>query len=296
MKTVLIISYSYPPMKNVGAIRIQGLANYLKKIDGYKVIILTAPCNRERAELDKEEGIILYETENNIPNQTQTNNTTRIIKFTNNIKETMYKNKLLYQAVSALVENIYFPDKMTDWYDSALQETENIIKHHKIDAIITSSTPFTCHLIGKYIKMRYNIPWIADLRDLWSQNHYIVTEICRKRHQQLEKNTLEYADAITTVSEPLKRRLADIYTEKKIFSIPNGFEDEILNINLNKKINLDKKFTITYTGTLYGHKRNPYPLLSSIKKLIDEGSIEKSDVKINFLGDTPHGYLKWLKN
>jgi len=38
---------------------------------------------------------------------------------------------------------------------------------------ISSSPPVSTHLIASQLSKEQPIPWIADLRDLWTQNHYI---------------------------------------------------------------------------------------------------------------------------
>ena len=66
-----------------------------------------------------------------------------------------------------------------DYYEIALDKGEKInpirqlIEEEEIDAIISSSWPITCHTIAKDLNEKYNLPWIADLRDLWNLNPYV---------------------------------------------------------------------------------------------------------------------------
>jgi hypothetical protein len=43
------------------------------------------------------------------------------------------------------------------------------------------------------------------------------------------------------------------------------------------------KFTIVYTGSMYG-KRNPYYLLDTIAELVKVGKVDKNTNKIHFRG------------
>lgn len=152
----------------------------------------------------------------------------------------------------------------------------------KIDAIISTSSPVTAHLIAIKLKQKYNIPWVADLRDLWTQNHYINKSLpIRYLEKKLELKTLSSADAIVTVSEPLAKILKNYHQRNKIFCITNGFDIDDFPIPPPK---LTDKFTITYTGLLYNGKRDPSMLFKVISQLLKEGLISRKLIDIRFFG------------
>ena len=86
---------------------------------------------------------------------------------------TSFSNPLASKAVSLAGEVFAYPDGMKYWHESAFVEASKIIEGEEIDAILSSSWPITCHIIAKDLKDKYNISWIADLRDLWNLNPYI---------------------------------------------------------------------------------------------------------------------------
>ncbi|WP_054864894.1 glycosyltransferase [Methanosarcina barkeri] len=138
----------------------------------------------------------------------------------------------------------------------------------KIDAIISSSSPIISHIIAHDLSEKYNIPWIADLRDLWTQNHYCTHSKIRKVFdKRLELKTLAASDAITTVSSNLASNLRKFHNRKSVYSIPNGYD---LEESINTNISLSNKFTITYTGSLYNGKRDPSKLFNALNELIKE--------------------------
>jgi glycosyltransferase involved in cell wall biosynthesis len=158
---------------------------------------------------------------------------------------------------------------------------EKIFQSKQIDAIISSSMPMTCHLIAKTLAEKYNIPWVADFRDLWSQNHYSSHSFVRKYFEtKLEIKTLKHASAITVVSQPLVEKLGALHENKQIFPIKNGFDPELVN----SENNVDQNFTIVYTGDLYEGKRDPVQLFEVIQELCDNGVIKREDIKIHFFG------------
>ena len=86
---------------------------------------------------------------------------------------TSYSNPIASKAISIAGEVFAYPDGMKYWHESAFEEASKLIEEEEIDAIISSSWPITCHTIAKDLKEHHDIPWIADLRDLWNLNPYV---------------------------------------------------------------------------------------------------------------------------
>ena len=190
-------------------------------------------------------------------------------------------------------EIITYPDEKIGWYEHALIAGEKILQTQQIDAILSSSRPETCHLIANTLSRNYHIPWVADFRDLWSQNHYSTySQIKKYFEKKLETRTLKQASAITTVSQPLADTLATLHENKQIYPIKNGFDPELVN----QDTSIDQCFTIVYTGDLYQGKRDPEQFFTVIHDLCDKGIIKRDDVKINFFGYPAFGSSEdWLQ-
>jgi len=190
-------------------------------------------------------------------------------------------------------EIITYPDEKIGWYDYAVTAGEKILQTQKIDAILSSSIPQTCHLIAKDLAEKYHIPWVADFRDLWSQNHYLSDSHLKMYFEKkLEIKTLKHASAITTVSQPLAEKLAELHENKQIFAIKNGFDPELVNPD-NK---IDPYFTIVYTGDLYQGKRDPAQFFAVIHDVCDKDLLKRDDIKIHFFGypksEIPENWLQ----
>jgi len=175
---------------------------------------------------------------------------------------------------------IVYPDEQKHWQPFGVETGYKLLQKEKFDALISSAGPVTAHLIAKELKERSGIPWIADFRDLWTQNHYYQYGMFRRRiERRLELKTLAKADALVTVSEPLAKKLGSLHYGKRVFVIPNGFDPDDV-----KSAPLTKKFTITYTGQLYQGKRDPESLLRALYEMIGEGEIEKDTIEVRFFG------------
>jgi glycosyltransferase involved in cell wall biosynthesis len=185
-------------------------------------------------------------------------------------------------------EIINYPDAYKAWKKPAIEAGDDILENEKIDAVISSSSPVTGHLIARELKRKHRIPWLADLRDLWSQNHnYYYSSLRKIFDKRLELKTLSEADALVTVSQPWADRLGTLHEGKTIHAITNGFDPENAGMSPAR---LTSKFTITYTGTIYSRKQSPAGLLDSLRGLISEGVMEPDDIEVRFYG----AGLPWL--
>ena len=280
MKKVLIVSYHFPPIQTIGAQRPYRLAKYFPKY-GWMPIVLTIKHPGKPPE-----GIRIIETEytdifDKIKLRTGFKPDKPIheqlgIKITKNYKYSTLKSKTIKFAR----EIISFPDEKKGWYQFAIKSANELLNTERIDAIISTSYPVISHLIARKLKQKYNIPWAADLRDLWWQNPYHNRSfIIKYLDQRLELKTLSDADCLVTVTKPWIDTFKILHKNKKIFCITNGFDSEDFS---SLPLELNTKFTLTYTGTLFNGKRDPSLLFKVVEQLIAENKINSDLIEIRF--------------
>ena len=146
------------------------------------------------------------------------------------------------------------PEKM-------LETCRILINKRKIDAVFVSSLPHFVLWIGQQLHNEFDIPWIADHRDIVDQEalpdcksflikHYYSFQRFKKVFQ--EARLTRTASAITTVSEPLAEKLR-ARNEAPVHVIMNGYDpDDFTNIEV-KKNNKDI-FQIAYFGSFFGNR------------------------------------------
>jgi glycosyltransferase involved in cell wall biosynthesis len=180
---------------------------------------------------------------------------------------------------------LLFPDSSNGWTSFALEAIRQLKEHMSIDAILTTSPPITCNLIGAQAKQILGVPWLADFRDLWSQDTSARNNgnnsVFHFFDQRLETRILNQADALVTVSAPWAERLQQRVSKTKVQWITNAYDPEDFAF---LPVSLTRSFSITYTGLLYEGKRDPTPLLEVLSELIDAGILLRSDVDVRFYG------------
>ena len=287
-KRVLIITYYFPPRPGVASLRLRGLAKYLPEF-GWEPVILTAalpstPDPRFQVIQTPYPGDVSALLKKRLHLQPASG-------FQEQIGIPLAirgsKHSISGQLTQFAKGFIVYPDEQKYWLPFGIKAGHKLLQKEKFDALLSSFGPVTCHLIAKDLKIRFGIPWGADFRDLWTQDHYYPYSGLRKWiEKKLETKTLDWADAIVTVSRPDAEKMRALHQGKPVFTIPNGFDpDEVSTAPLTKE------FTITYTGQLYQGKRDPKLLLKALHELIAEGTIDSSNIKVRFFGPAEY----WLE-
>jgi len=192
--------------------------------------------------------------------------------------------RLHTRIISLVKELITYPDPTKGWAPCALEAVAELARKRRIDAIISTSPPETCHLIARKAKELLGCPWIADFRDLWIGDPLRTRKFAgmlKPMYLRVERNTLHAADAFVTVSTPMASQFRRRYPAVAANCITNGFDpDEIPS----RPAQLTDSFSITYTGELYRGRRDPTPILQALSGLIAEGVMSRQRVRLRFYG------------
>lgn len=290
MKKVLLITFYFNQKNEIASKRLRNLAKHLPKY-GWMPIVITPHINGIDSSINKTElpNIEIIETEytdmiDKYAGFLKSNNTNQ--KDVKHSKTSSKPNGFMAKLIHIAGEIFAYPDGMKYWYDPAMEASRKIIENEKIDGIISSSWPITCHQIAKDLHEQYNIPWIADLRDLWNKNPYVNHNFIRKHFEEnLENKMFKDVNALTVTSPLSKEILKELHPDKAIYSIENGYEEEEF-IQLENIEPTGNKLNITYAGKLYEGKRDPEILFKSINDLSREDRIDKNRIEINFYGDS----------
>ncbi|MBI4250708.1 glycosyltransferase [Candidatus Uhrbacteria bacterium] len=181
-----------------------------------------------------------------------------------------------------------YPDSEKTWISSALNAAVSCIEKERFDAMISSSPYPTSHIVAAKITRRFGIPWVADFRDPWTENpNFLFGSIRKFFERRLEQKVMRMAKKITAVAPAYAEATARI-NNRRVEVITNGFDPAIVN---DPPKPLTKKFTITYTGTLYQGKRDPKNLFIALRDILESGEIAEKEIEIRFYGK----HQSWLQ-
>lgn len=285
---ILFITYYFAPYNTIGAVRTTRTAEKLIEM-GHDVKVISAdkqslPMNLSTS-FPKERVFYTkwFNPKKYIPQKISQN-----YNFTSQDKNALDKVKtFLIKFLKNIYSNILAkPDSLVGWFLPAKAQASRLIDNGwRPDLIYASASPYTSLLVAKNISKRYSIPWVGELRDLWSDNHYFKSNWIDRL---LEKKTLSTASHLVTVSEPLAQALKNKY--KCPVSVVYNAYDKLDFINTGIKENRDK-IKIVYTGAIYENKRDPTPLFLAIAS----NDLVRSKVQVDFYGPDL-SYISYLIN
>lgn len=274
---ILIISAYFPPYNAIGALRLGKLAKFLMG-RGHDVRVV---CADERT-LPKDQlleipsGHVRVVTDwldvNALPAQLLRPNLRAYQKGTRDLGATVKVGERLYRAMMNV------PDNHIGWYGPAKAAAEDILRTWRADIIYASAVPFTGLMVAATLSRRHGIPWVAELRDLWTDNHYYGFPRWRRSlDSMIERRTLRSASFLVTVSEPLAETLHRKYA-KPTLVVMNGFDPE--DLPAPPSAPSDDRLHIIYTGMIYPGRRDPSALFAALRALGDEAR----RVRVSFYG------------
>lgn len=299
-KNVLMIAYYFPPLAGSGVFRSLKFAKYLQDYGWQPTIISAAtPPNgwnfRDDTlmdEIPKNVQVIRIEDEISTGKSISVEISPimdyqlKVFQYDPELAK-LYRS-IIQQGQKGIMQMLQFPHHDLYWTYKVSQYIEQHLDMKQFDVIYTTSGPYSAHVLGCYLKNKYQLPWVADYRDEWTGNPYTdydTDSLSYKMLFALEKLLLKQASKNITVADGL----VDVYrkrfglNEKSVVSITNGYDEEDFQqlIYPQKKT---EKFTIVYSGLLYGKERTITPFLEAIMQLMKEGSINKDKVQFRFIG------------
>lgn len=313
MKKVLMIAYSFPPAGGPGVQRSSKFVKYLGNY-GWKPMVLTR-------------------NDTNIPLKDLSLG--KDIPENTGVIRTRAWDLTCHLGIIGLIgkfisRKLLIPDSERLWEIFSRQTAKKIVKNHSIHLIYTTSLPYSSHLMALYLKKAFpSIPWVADFRDEWTNNPYILDNpynpVRMYIEKKMERQVLQKADCLIT-NTPIMLKNFLKYNEDikglkdKFFVIPNGYDpDDFKEVSsdistvlvdsketemgtmfhnpfhqnrVSKNLKEAKKpFTITYTGSFYG-RRKPDVFFHALSLLFKEGKIDKNNVYVELIGNFKEEQIK----
>jgi hypothetical protein len=252
LKKLLILAYDFPPYVSVGGLRPYNWFLYLKKYGIEPIVITRQWDNQYGNHLDyisagKSDETIVELSENGTIFRTpyHPNLSNRIL-----LKYGNTKFKIVRKVVSGFFEFAQFiipTGPKVELYRFA----RSYLKENKVDAIIATGDPFVLFSYASKLSKEFQIPWIADYRDPWSQNFSSKKGLLQRKFElYFEKRIVKSSELIITVDLLFKLKIASVFPSISINIVPNGFDEDgmlrIKDVKQNSEI-----LTFSFIGTIY---------------------------------------------
>lgn len=244
MKRALVITYYWPPVTGAAAQRLFSFCKYLPAW-GYAPVVLTPPLP-------------------SIPSPpagfTGVHETVAGLDLVARLKQTRPGvPSVTAGSPPKILEwirlNFFIPDTKIGWRRPAIRKAAELIEREKPDLVFTSAPPYTVHRIGLALKARFGLPWVADFRDPWMENHVYNTAPrmawARALNRRMERDVLMAADRITCALDSQRELFLSKWgrREQDILTIHNGFDGDYWPAG--RGLAPAPRFYLSHFGTVY---------------------------------------------
>jgi hypothetical protein len=158
---------------------------------------------------------------------------------------------------------LYYPDPKVGWYVPAVCAGRRVVRNQKFDAIYSSASPQTTHLVARRIHKLTGLPWVAEYRDPWVDLTYQGDAVERAR--RLEDSVAEEASALVMTSPSWARTYGEQWG-KTVTAITNGCDGP-----LRPRTDGRGRFIIGHLGTMYPHRNR---LGSLWRAVAEQGGVD----------------------
>lgn len=183
--------------------------------------------------------------------------------------------------------------------DSIVNLGKRVINDKEINIIFATSSCYNSIYSAAYsLSKHFEIPWIADFRDIEEQKNDFHNRTTREKLYLLRIKLRRFfvlRSAASIISISLwHQNLLRGYNEKS-FLIFNGFDQNLYN-KLNVDTNKSLKFKIVYLGSLLTKEiRDPSIFLDACCSLISKGKIPVSEFSCVFIGQDSEKIYDFLE-
>jgi glycosyltransferase involved in cell wall biosynthesis len=260
MKRVLIVSYFFPPVSNMGSHRMLRFVRHLREF-GWEPIVLTT--NFEGWALVDEHLLARVPEDIEVHRVAGVDLTGLWQKFGKRGRSEHGTAPARSQGLTTFLNRwVMIPDKCFPWIGPATRFARDL----KFDAIYSTSDPLSDHLVARRVSRQTGAPFVAEFRDLWLGSPYFArahpTALHRAWHARLERQVVNNASVVVGLSRGISDYFAKTYT-KPVRTIYNCFDPE----EYPTATTAAGGFTILYAGALYS-SRSPEPFLAGFAQFV----------------------------
>lgn len=284
MKKILILAYDFPPYVSAGGLRPHYWYENLK-VNGYEPIVVTrqweiiygdhrdyvAPSKSSETICEASElGTILRAAHR--PNLSER----MVLKYGKD------KFRILRKLITFFFETQQYLFPIGPKHQ-LYKVAKEYLKTNPVDLILATGDPFVLFKYASKLSKTYNIKWIADYRDPWTQDVSLYNrKLVKWWYTLFERRYLKNVSAVSTVSEYVKTMITPNIPDIPYCIQKNGYNEQHIHAALSIPQS-DEILSIGFAGSIYAW--HPiYDVLENIEKFAKRTG--PNSIRIRFFGTT----------
>ncbi len=203
------------------------------------------------------------------------------------LKTSLAKSEVTYSAgLYQVVRRAFFTWRWVAiqraWSGAAARVGDKLCRQNDYLAVISCGPPQWIHETADQLGRTHDLPFVADLRDPWSQAErlpeHIASPLWYRWAERSEREVLGRADLVVSNTGLAARALEKRLSTTRVVAVMNGYDDLMPQTSIKRT-----RYTISYAGTVY-IDRNPRHLFRAARQVIDELGLSPDDFELEFIG------------
>lgn len=188
--------------------------------------------------------------------------------------------------IAQLGSYIAWPDETVGWLPFAMAAAHRVARRWRPDVVLSSSYPYTSHLVALAVSRAIGVPWIADFRDPWTLNPQgdAPPWPLPKLNTRAERAIVHRSSRVVLADDHWELvGLADDDPRRVV--IANGVDEDDFGSGVTGGVPpaMDR-FRLSYVGSLYG-TRDAEPVFQAIRRLVRTGVIDPRRFEVSLVGN-----------
>lgn len=291
MRRILFILYYFPPAGGAGVQRGLKFLRYLPEF-GWEPVVLTVPAQASYPVRDEQlleeipAGLVVKRSRCPEPYGLYRRMTGQSRGVDVDIVSQTGEAEPWQRRLSRWVRaTLFIPDGRIGWLPFGIRDGLALVRSLGCERVFSSGPPFTCHLIGRAIANRSNLPWIADYRDPWTQATFYPRRpaLARRIDKALERSCVRRAAFSVTVGNGMAAQLRESYPQVdpgRVVVIPNGYDVPEFESVPHRP---PRKLVITHSGSLF-YNRIPHAFFEAVEEILAESPDAAQNLRLRFAG------------
>ncbi|HEY7707690.1 MAG TPA: glycosyltransferase family 4 protein [Gaiellaceae bacterium] len=269
MRRALVLAYYFPPQGGAGVQRTLKFVQYLPEL-GYEPVVVTGP-EAAGAEWAPPDASLAAEVKAGTP------------VFRAGGPEPRRRRGWPARATRWLRLR---PPFSRWWVEGAVEAGRRAAAEHEIDVIYASMSPFETAEAAARLSRELGKPWVADLRDPWALDDWLVypTRIHRRLELRRMRKALAPADAVIMNTPEATAQVLRHFPElRAVHTIPNGFDGADFDGAVPQRD--DSAFRVVHAGFVHVRGGKGHRPTMAVRELLG-GAVRGLDA-----GTRSHVYL-----
>ncbi|MET0396570.1 MAG: glycosyltransferase [Longimicrobiaceae bacterium] len=305
-RRVLVVSYHFLPVHNVGVKQLAGYCRHLPAA-GWSPVVLSRDWSAGLAPEDAGWGLVRADEPPGVPVVAAPRAEPRGVLLALHDRLGRATAPGAHAARRALLTPLRramsiawplfgrYPDEFTGWTRGAVEAGERAVREHGAEAILSTCPPAVNHVVASRLARRTGLPWVPLFGDLYSfyvgPGDWHGTRHRRALATALHRRWLAPASRALAVSPRMARLVEELY------GVPGevvvvGFDEE--DFAGEAPARTDGKLRLAHVGSIYPGDQRPEMLFDALDRVIAAAPGAIDDLEVALVGSRCEDRLRAL--